>query len=94
MKIYLIHYRILKFYARHGIVVDKIHEKTPFKQNRWPEKILKNNIQKQNRAKNEFERDFYKLLKNAFCRKTMENVRNCLRLEFIKEYEYKKSIEQ
>ena len=33
-KKYLIHYRMLKFYIRHGMVVEKIHEKISFKQSR------------------------------------------------------------
>ena len=48
-------------------------------------------IQK-NRAVNDFEKDFYKLLSNAFYGKTMENVRNCLKMKFIKKGDYRKTI--
>ena len=37
--------------------------------------------------KNKFGKDFYKLLNNGVYSKTMENVRNQLRLELIKKYE-------
>ena len=37
-KNYLIHYRMLKFYVRHGMIVDKVHEIISFKQSRWLEK--------------------------------------------------------
>ena len=37
-KNYLVHYRMLKFYARHGMVVDKGHEIITFKQSKWLEK--------------------------------------------------------
>ena len=36
-KNYLIHYRMLKFYVRHGMIVDKVHCIIPFKQSRWLE---------------------------------------------------------
>ena len=37
-KNYLTHYRILKFYVRHGMIVDKIHNIFSFKQIKWLEK--------------------------------------------------------
>ena len=36
-KKYLIHYRMLKFYVRHGMVVDKIHEILSLKKSKWLE---------------------------------------------------------
>ena len=80
----LIHYRMLKFYIRHGMIVDKVHNIISFRQSRWLEKDINFNTQKRNKAKNDFEKDFYKLLKNAFYGKTMENVRNRLKIKFIK----------
>ena len=82
-KRYLIHYRMLKFYVRHGMIVEKVHEVISFKQSKWLEKYIDFNTQKRNRTKNEFEKDFYKLLNNAFYGKTMENVRNRTKIEFI-----------
>ena len=35
---YLLHYRMLKFYVRHGMIVDKIHNIFSFKQIKWLEK--------------------------------------------------------
>ena len=74
---------MLKFFVRHGMIIDKIHEIISFKQNKWLEKYINFNTQKRNEAKNEFEKDFYKLLTNAFYGKTMKNVRNRLRFEFF-----------
>ena len=91
-KIYLIHYRLLKIYVRHGTVVDKIQEIVSFKQSNWLEKYINFNTQKRNTAKNDLEKDFYKLLNNAFYGKTMENVRIRLGLKFFKKDEYKKII--
>ena len=75
-KSYLIHSRMLKFYVRHGVAVVKVHTVISFKQRKWSEKYISFNTQKRNMAKNEFEKDFYKLSNNAFYGKTMENVRN------------------
>ena len=72
----LIHYSMLKFYIRHGMIVNKIHNIISFKQSRWLEKYINFNIQKLKEAKNDFEKDFHKFLNNAFYGKTMENVRN------------------
>ena len=92
-KNYLIHYRMLKFYVRHGMIVDTVHDVISFKQSRWLEKYINFNTQKRNQAANDFEKDFYKLLNNAFYGKTMENVRNRLKIKFIKKDNYRKIIE-
>ena len=92
-KNYLIHYRMLKFYVRHGMIVDKVHDVISFKQSRWLEKYINFNTQKRNQAASDFEKDFYKLLNNAFYGKTMENVRNRLKIKFIKKDKYRKIIE-
>ena len=34
-KKYLVHYRMLKFYIRHGMIVDKVHNIISFRQSRW-----------------------------------------------------------
>ena len=87
---YLIHYRMLKFYVRHGLIVEKIHEIISFKQSRWLEKYCSFNTQKRNRAKNDFEKDFFNFLVNAAFGKFLENVRNRLELELIKKDNVKK----
>ena len=92
-KNYLIHYRMLKFYVRHGMIVDKVHEIISFKQSRWLESYINFDTQKRNQAVNDFEKDFYKLLNNAFYGKAMENVRNRLKIKFLKKDNYRKKIE-
>ena len=93
-KNYLVHYRMLKFYIRHGMKVNKVHNVISFKQSKWLEKYIDFNTQKRNQAINDFEKDFYKLLNNAFYGKTMENVRNRCKIEFIKRDEYDKILKQ
>ena len=91
-KNYLVHYRMLHFYLRHGMIVDKFHNIISFGQSRWLEKYINFNTQKRNQAVNDFEKDFYKLLNNALYGKTMEYVRNRLKLKFIKKDEYREII--
>ena len=93
-KNYLVHYRMLKFYVRHGMIVDKVHNIISFRQSRWLEKYINFNTQKRNKAVNDFEKDFYKLLNNAFYGKTMENVRNRLKIKFVKKNNYREIIKQ
>ena len=85
---YLFHYRMLKFYVRHGMKIKKVHNVIPFKQSKWLEKYIDFNTQKRNQEVNDFEKDFYKLLNNAFYGKSTENVRNRCKIEIIKRDDY------
>ena len=93
-KKYLIHYRMLKFYVRHGMIVEKIHERISFKQSRWLECYISFNTQKRNKSKNDFEKNFFKFLVNAAFAKFLENIRNQLNLELNKKGDIKKIIKQ
>ena len=85
---------MLKFYVRYGMMVDKVHEIISFKQSKWLEKYINFNTQKRNQAVNDFEKDFYMLLNNAFFGKTMENVRNRLNFIFVKKDDYREIMKQ
>ena len=93
-KNYLILYRMLKFYVTHGMEVVKVHTIFSFKQSKWSEKYISFTTQKQNRAKNDFEKDYYKLLNNAFYGKTMENVRNRIKVEVFRRDDTDKKIKK
>ena len=58
------------------------------------ENYISFNKRKRNRAKNDFARDFFKLLVNAAFGKFLENVRNRLELELIKKDDIKKVIKR
>ena len=85
---------MLKFYVRHGMIIEKIHEIISFKQSRWLEGYISFNTQKRNQSKNDFEKDFFKLLVNAAFGKFLENVRNRLKLELMKKDDIKDIIKQ
>ena len=93
-KNYLTHYRMLKFYVRHGMIVDKVHDIISFKQSRRLEKYIIFNTQKRSQAVNDFEKDFHKLLNCAFYGKTLENVQNRLKIKFVKKDDYREIIKQ
>ena len=55
---YLVHYRMLKFYERHGMINEKAHEVISFRHSKWLEKYKQINTQKRNKTKNDFEKAF------------------------------------
>ena len=85
---------MLNIYVKHGMKVEKVHNVISFKQSKWLAKYISFNTKKRNQAKNDFERDFYKLLNNSYYGKTMENVRNRIRVEIIRKVDTNKIIKQ
>ena len=80
---------MLKFFVKHGMMVDKIHQIISFKQSKWLERDISFNTQKRNKAKNNFKKDFYKLLVNAAFRKFLEIIRNRLKINLVKKEDHK-----
>ena len=80
---YFLHYRDLKIYIRHGIRVLNVHTVYKFIQSPWGAKYIKYNTEQRKKAKNGFEKHFYKLMKNSFYGKTIENIRKRLNLDLI-----------
>ena len=75
-KNYFIQYRMVNFYVRHGLVIEKVPEAISFKQSKWLEKYVGFITQKISLAKNDFEKDLYKLPNNPVNGKIMETLRN------------------
>ena len=74
--------------------VEKVHNVISFTPSKWLEKYIIFITQKRNKAKNEFEKDFYNILSNSFYGKNMEKVRNRIKIEFIRKDDTDKIIKQ
>ena len=73
-KRYVIHIRELAQALDDGLVLERIHRAIEFNQSAWMHKYINFNTKLRTEAKNDFEKDFYKLMNNAVFGKTMENI--------------------
>jgi len=80
---YVVHYRNLKYYIKHGLHIKKIHRAISFTQSAWLKPYIDFNTQKRKQAKNAFEKELFKLLNNAVFGKFMENMRRRLNVELV-----------
>ena len=73
-KEYVVHIRTLKQPLNHGLMLKKVHTVVQFNEKSWLIPYIEMNTKLRTEAKNNFEKDFFKLM-NVFG-KTMKNIRS------------------
>ena len=82
-KRYVIHIRALNQALKHGLVLEHIHRAIEFEQSAWMKEYIDFNTKLRTAAKNDFEKDFYKLMNDLVFRKKMENIRKHRNIKLV-----------
>ena len=68
---YVTHIRNLRQTLDHRLVLKKVHKVIKFNQNAWLKPYINMNTDLRKKVKNDFEREFFKLMNNSVFGKTM-----------------------
>ena len=82
-KNYVVHYKTLMQYLNLGMELKKIHRGIKFIECDFLKPYIDKNTNLRTQAKNNFEKDFFKLMNNSVFGKTMENIRNRVNVKLV-----------
>ena len=80
---YVVHYKTLMQYLNLGMELKKIHRGIKFIECDFLKPYIDMNTNLRTKAKNNFEKDFFKLMNNSVFGKTMENIRNRVNIKLV-----------
>ena len=80
---YVVHYKTLMQYLNLGMELKKIHRGIKFIESDFLKPYIDKNTNLRTQAKNNFEKDFFKLMNNSVFGKTMENIRNRVNVKLV-----------
>ena len=63
---YVVHIRALKQALNNGLILRKVHRLIQFNQKAWLKEYIDINTELRKQAKNDFEKDFFKLMNNFY----------------------------
>ena len=79
----MVHIKALDQALKHGLKLEKVRRVIEFQQRKWMKAYIMLNTKLRKDVKNEFEKEFFKLMNNIVFEKTIENIRNHKNMKLV-----------